>query len=1161
MLIKGLKMKKYIILLTFLIIQTITQLSANKIVLKNNEKEFINNNLVTIAMMNKFKPFSYIENESHMGMTKDIIEIISQRTGLKFNIEFDTWTNNIEKFKNRKVDMITGISYKPSRDNFTLFTKPYYKIGVYLFKNKKDAEINTFYDLKNKKVGINKGIFYKELLKNEGISFSEFEDIDDRSHSLAFGEIDCFLGSFTSSLNSISKLSLTNIKPAFEVKQIKKEDLRFGINKSNKILHSIISKALNTITSKELDDLERKWIINIPASDNGRIKLNIEEHKWIKDNKILKVHNEKGWKPFNFFEKEPLGFSIDYMNLLAKKIGVQIEYITGPSWNEFLELIKNNKIDIMLNIVKTPERSQYLKFTKPYKESRDRIYSNNKNKFNSLNELSGKVVAIEKGFSIEGHLKKFYPDIKLKYFKNIEHRLKAVSFGQADATIATPEVAELILKVHLINNVSGTSEIDFKQSSLNNLKLRISTNKDNIILHKLLEKAINKVSYKEKSELENKWFHSDINKIEERISTEEKKYINENILDIATTNTWAPFNFNNNGKLDGIGIDFLKIISEKIGLKYKIHLKENFEEVLTSIKNGNSDITFTTTNTKEREKYALFSTSYEKFPIAIASTNDKNFLPNASLLEGKKVAVGKEYSAYFLLKNKYPHIEFIFTKDTKEALKLVKNNEAYAAVDILPSLQFNINKYYNNKLKIIGTTDTFFELKFMINKEQKILLSPINKAIESINSDEKNFIYRKWFLSQTKGIDPKFFYIILTILAIIISIIIIFNLHILRAKKLIEKEKRKLNGILRNIPVPIVITDKRTSLIVFANEYASIQYSIPLDILIGSNINKIYYNENESTKVSILLTENDQLINFETKYKSSQGTPVDALLSIVSLIYNDQDSRLEVMLNITELKDIQDKLELLNITLEDKIKKEVKKNEEQQLLMFQQSRHAQMGEMIAMIAHQWRQPINTLSLIIQNILFKYKIEKLNENTLTDLVTKGNKQIKNMSQTIEDFTNFFKPEKELKTFIINDELKRIFDILEPILKKQNIDIELNSEKEIQIKGYPNELSQALINIINNAMDALLERDIENKKIRISIKDTKNDVSITIEDNAGGIKKENIGKIFTPYFSTKSEKIGTGLGLYMSKMIIEDHMNGNIKVINTKEGASFKVEFRI
>jgi len=258
---------------------------------------------------------------------------------------------------------------------------------------------------------------------------------------------------------------------------------------------------------------------------------------------------------------------------------------------------------------------------------------------------------------------------------------------------------------------------------------------------------------------------------------------------------------------------------------------------------------------------------------------------------------------------------------------------------------------------------------------------------------------------------------------------------------------------------------------------------------------------------------------------------------------------------LADMKNKTDKLKLM-------VKRELEKNKEQQFHMLQRNRLALKGEMISMIAHQWKQPLNNLSLIHQMLLFQYERNQLNDETMIQFDNDSKRQIQQMSQTITDFTNFFSPEKSSQQFHLKNIIDQSLSLLRPILDLEDIIIHLNMQckKDIILDGYPNELGQMLINIINNAKDVLIERDIENRNIWISAKEVDNNIYIFIEDSAGGIGSDIIDKIFDPYFSTKA-KNGTGLGLYMSKMIIEEHMNGTLKVYNGNRGAIFKITLPI
>ena len=259
------------------------------------------------------------------------------------------------------------------------------------------------------------------------------------------------------------------------------------------------------------------------------------------------------------------------------------------------------------------------------------------------------------------------------------------------------------------------------------------------------------------------------------------------------------------------------------------------------------------------------------------------------------------------------------------------------------------------------------------------------------------------------------------------------------------------------------------------------------------------------------------------------------------------------------LKEAQESLRQINATLEERIAQEVEQNRKKELIMLQQSRFAQMGQTLNMIAHQWRQPLNVLMNINQVLVFKYKRNNgvLTPEEVEDFSEKTTLQIQQMSQTIDDFRDFFRPRKEKQLLMLDGVIDRILEIIQPIFKAESIRLRFERVSGVCIEGYANELAQAIINLAYNAKDALVENDISDKEVMIRMQTKEQKVIVIVSDNAGGVPEAIIDEIFKPYFSTKEKKNGTGIGLYMSKMIIEKHMNGTLTVHNENGGAHFSV----
>ncbi len=282
-------------------------------------------------------------------------------------------------------------------------------------------------------------------------------------------------------------------------------------------------------------------------------------------------------------------------------------------------------------------------------------------------------------------------------------------------------------------------------------------------------------------------------------------------------------------------------------------------------------------------------------------------------------------------------------------------------------------------------------------------------------------------------------------------------------------------------------------------------------------------------------------------------------LSIAILISIAISQRIDLILKSYEnkVRTNAKELEELNQSLEEKVKEEIEKNREKEQLLVQKSKFIALGEMISNIAHQWRQPLSELSSILMFIKFKYSINALDSETMQRKSQEADRVLEYMSHTIDDFRNFFMPKKEKEEFNLLKEVQLVMNIISSTLDNYNIKIEMNIDENIKIITYLNEYKQVVLNILSNAKDILIDKNLKNPLIKITVSEDKNYVILNIEDNGGGVLVEPKGKIFEPYFTTKEDSNGTGIGLYMSKIIVEKNMKGKLRVKNINDGAQFSI----
>jgi len=243
-----------------------------------------------------------------------------------------------------------------------------------------------------------------------------------------------------------------------------------------------------------------------------------------------------------------------------------------------------------------------------------------------------------------------------------------------------------------------------------------------------------------------------------------------------------------------------------------------------------------------------------------------------------------------------------------------------------------------------------------------------------------------------------------------------------------------------------------------------------------------------------------------------------------------------------------------------------KLNQEKEKMLFQQSKMASMGEMLSNIAHQWRQPLAIISMCSNNMMLDVEMDEISSENLRRYSNDINKQTKHLSQTIDDFRNFFTPNKDKTTFTLKSSIDKTISLLSAVFKTHNIEV-IQKIEDIELTALENELTQAVLNIVKNAKDILVTKpEDERKLLFINIYKKDSSVCIEIKDNGGGVPDEIIDKVFEPYFTTKHKSLGTGIGLYMTESIITKHLQGEISVKNTEyeyegiyyNGAKFTID---
>ncbi len=460
---------------------------------------------VTIAMLNNFKPFSFIQNDTHQGLTNDILQEISKISGLKFEKVIGKWDEVLKRFQNKEVDMISDISFTTQREQFTFFTKPFFEIPSYVFGLKSDNSYKNIESLKGKRVAITKDIFYKDTLKNIGAEIVELRENDEKVDALVLNKVDYFIAAYTSGQKAINSKAITTIKPIVELSAIKKEDLRFGINKDKPILYNIIKKSMDKIDALEYSRLINKWMMNLDTVDfskKQRVVLSQEEQKYLERKREIHYCADPAWMPFEEIKNgKHYGIASDYVKLFSENLNIPFKLVPTSSWTQSIEYAKNGKCDILSFLaMETPNRKNYMNFTNPYVKVPLVIATKlNVTFITDFLNLDSKKIGIPKGYAFYEILKRKYPEINLVEVKNTEEGLTKVKNGELFGFIGTLASVGHLFQTKFVGELKIAGKFD------ENWELSIAVRKDNQMLLNILQKTLDSIDEVAHKKIFNKW--------------------------------------------------------------------------------------------------------------------------------------------------------------------------------------------------------------------------------------------------------------------------------------------------------------------------------------------------------------------------------------------------------------------------------------------------------------------------------------------------------------------------------------------------------------------------------------------------------------------------------------------------------------------------------
>ncbi|TPE47350.1 transporter substrate-binding domain-containing protein [Maribrevibacterium harenarium] len=460
---------------------------------------------IKVAMMPDFTPFSFVHGSKVQGYEHDLLTLLSEKTGLQFKPEYGIWNRGLSAFKERQVDMIASISYKPERTDFTLFTEPYYEIPIMIYVRDDFGSYDGIDSLRGKKVGVLKDVFYVKELKQLGtMELVIYETYEQLTKALVYGQVDALMQNLTNIDSLIKDNAYTNLRLAGELQlpTIQKEDLRFGVRSDYPELHSILQKGLDAITVEETLALSNRWL-GIRANETAKsISFNRPEREYLAQKGAITMCVDPSWMPLEGIDDEGkhVGVSADILALVAKNTGLNLRLVPTSSWAESMAFAQSRRCDLLTLAMETPSRKEFLNFTLPYLSYPFVIATRDSRQFiDNMNILNGKKLAMLSGYSTVEVIAKDYPNIEIVEVDTLVEGVQKVRSGEAYGYIdALPVIASAIQR-------EGFTDLYIAGKMDHQFELGIATRNDEPMLLDVMQKALSSVDADDIQAISNKW--------------------------------------------------------------------------------------------------------------------------------------------------------------------------------------------------------------------------------------------------------------------------------------------------------------------------------------------------------------------------------------------------------------------------------------------------------------------------------------------------------------------------------------------------------------------------------------------------------------------------------------------------------------------------------
>ncbi len=898
-----------------------------------------------------------------------------------------------------------------------------------------------------------------------------------------------------------------------------------------------------------------KTVIAIGADDTKpltKIPLTHEERQWLNDHPKLRVMADTNWPPFNFIEDgEIKGYSNDLIRLIADKLGVEIEFVTGYTWNEYMEMLKNRNIDMISNMKITPDRHHFTLFSERsiVVPVPGLAFRGEQQKKLGLDGLSGRKLAVVRGFFHEELLKHHYPDIELVLTENTLQSLKYVMAGRAYAAIESLPVIAYYIDKHYLTDLEAQPLIDnpIFEASPQHIGIR----NDAPILKRTIDKAIASLSDQEIKQLHNLWLpfsrhHTTETRL--RLSNEQRRFLNESDgIRYCVDPDWMPFErISEAGQHEGMVADLIAMVGKRLDIPLHMVPTASWTDTLAAIRAGRCQVLSAAAPIASRREYLDFSAPHSQYPLVVAVRNEALFVEDLAAIRDRTLGVVASYAHIDLIRERYPDLKIREMANVKDGLTRVANEELFGFVDIAPSIQYTMRRHRIANLKIGGKLEIDLSLTFAVRKgEPPELLAVIDKALEDITEEERLLLADKWFSIKIEKVsDYSLLWKVLVAVTVIFAFFLIWNHQLSQINR---KHLQMILDLDRSKEQFLSIIEADTDWHWEVDTQGHYTY---LSARVKDTLG--YEAQELIGKTPFELMPPEEAVKIGEAFGSivSGGRPFRNLLNL-NLHKNGEEVMLETSGNPIHDNDgnvIGYRGIDRNVTERFKVQKTL----EEAKIEAEKANKAK-SEFLANMSHELRTPMNAIIGFSQLIDRDRTLDPEHRDHLAIIRRSG----EHLMHLINDVLDMSKIEAGRTIFHENSfDLHGLLDDLKDTMRfrveKKSLSLVVERSPDVPrfVETDETKLRQVLVNLIGNAIKFTKEGSVI---VRARVKEYERKLNagtiiFEVEDTGPGIASKDLAVLFDPFVQTeagKQSQEGTGLGMAISRKFVQ-LMQGDIRV---------------